>query len=148
MSIPVNQPPGGAGNPTDPQPEQIRVLCVDDSPDVLRAIRMAITRQKDMVCVGSLQSADRLDEEVLSLRPDVILLDLTMPGRDPIEATALLARTHASARVLAFSGYNDATRYDAVVKAGGWGLVSKDKGSVTILAAIRQVATGEIVRPG
>jgi DNA-binding NarL/FixJ family response regulator len=124
------------------------VLCVDDAPDVIRMLRMMIAGEPTLLCVGLLSSADRLVEEAVAHRPHVVLLDLTMPGRDPLAALEELSRTCPSARVLGFSGFDDRARVNAVIEAGGWGLVSKDSGGwEAILAAIQQVARGQIVRP-
>ena len=64
---------------TDP----IRVLCVDDHVIIGMAMRATIDAAPDMSCVGCLERADTLLETVAELKPDAVLLDLNMPGRDP-----------------------------------------------------------------
>ena len=68
--------------------KSIRVLCVDDSRDVTNMLARLMSFETDVMCVGELNSADRLVAEVGALRPDVVLIDLTMPGRDPLGARA------------------------------------------------------------
>jgi len=145
--------PSGRPTPVDPtrsagaEGRPIRLMCVDDSVDVIRMLRIAIAREPGLNWVGHLNSADRLVDEAAIHQPDVVLLDLTMPGRDPLAAVAELAATMPGVRVLAFSGFDDADRLDAVVKAGAWGLISKHCSTAEIVAAIRQVASGGLVVP-
>ncbi len=99
-----------------------------------------------MECVGVLESADALVETVLANGPSVVLLDLTMPGKDPLMAIREVAAAAPACRVLAFSGYDGPARIDNIIDLGAWGLVSKDSEPATIVEAIRRVARGEIVR--
>lgn len=99
-----------------------------------------------MACVGVLDSADALIERVLEARPDVVLLDLTMPGKDPLMAIRELAVAAPWCRVLAFSGYDDDERMMNIAAAGAWGLVSKDADPTRVTKAIRRVAAGEFVQ--
>jgi len=126
----------------------IRLMCVDDSPDVLRMLRIAASGESGIVCVALLESADRMIEEATAHRPDVVLLDLSMPGRNPLEALAELSKMLPSVRVLGFSGFDSPDHWNAVIEAGGWGLVSKHEGWPVIYGAIRSVADGAVVRPG
>lgn len=78
----------------------IRVLCVDDSDDIARLLERSVSVQPDMTSVGRLHAADDLVTEVARTRPCVVLLDLTMPGKDPLLAVRELAETNAPARVV------------------------------------------------
>jgi len=124
----------------------IRVLCVDDSRDIGALCRRLVDAEPDMECVGVLESADALVETVLANGPSVVLLDLTMPGKDPLMAIREVAAAAPACRVLAFSGYDGPARIDNIIDLGAWGLVSKDSEPATIVEAIRRVARGEIVR--
>jgi len=119
---------------------RIRTLYVDDSPDLVRLYTMLIGRESDLECAGSLPSADQLVEEVVRTKPDVVILDLTMPGRDPLEAVRELAVVAPAVRVIAFSGHDDDDTIDAVFKAGAWDMVSKNEDPYEVLAAIRRTA--------
>jgi len=66
-----------------------------------------------------------------------VVLDLTMPGPDPVEAIRVLAERAPSCRVIAFSGYDDPETKDEVCRAGAWGLVSKHGEPRDLLRAIR-----------
>ncbi len=122
----------------------IRVLCVDDSPDVAEVLEATVQAESDMESVGMLGSADSLDAEIASRHPDVALLDLTMPGRDPMDALQEASVSHPEVRTVAVSGYDDQSRVDAAFQRGAWGFVAKDAGVPTLLDAISTVARGGV----
>ncbi len=114
-----------------------RVLCVDDSQDVGEMLARLIRKQPDLDDAGVLDRAEGLVDEVIGRKVDVVVLDLSMPGPDPIEAIRALAQHVPSCRVIAFSGYDDSGTKDEVCRAGAWGLVSKNSQPADILRAIR-----------
>jgi DNA-binding NarL/FixJ family response regulator len=124
-----------------------KVLCVDDSPDIGGLCRRMIDAEPDMACVGVLTRADELVDHVIQTRADIVVLDLTMPGKEPLEAVRELTEAAPWCRVLAFSGHDDHQLLMTVSEAGAWGLVSKGMDPGRLTKAIRQVAGGEFVRP-
>lgn len=126
-----------------------RVLCVDDCSDTTAMMRVLLDSDPGMACVGCLGSADELLREVRrGPRPDVIVLDATMPGVSPFAAMTELAATFPEVRTIVYSAHDDAAFVDRAMDAGAWGCVSKDVGPEELLAAIRRVAAGEVVVPG
>lgn len=129
----------------------IRVLCVDDLPDMTAALRLIIGTDPSMVCIGCLSSANELVRKVQqgNLRPDVLILDATMPGRDPFTAMRELADRCPGTRTIIYSGYDDADFIDRAIEAGAWRCISKHDEPLAILRAIREVATAPVggVRP-
>ena len=125
----------------------IRVLCVDDSVDISELIGRVIRDQPDMELVGALASADNLTEECARVRPQVVLLDLHMPGTPPLEALKELSAAAPAVRVIVFSGLDDGETVDRAVRAGAWGLVPKVAATDAVLDAIRRVAAGEVSVP-
>jgi DNA-binding NarL/FixJ family response regulator len=119
------------------------VLCVDDNPDVAEVLAAAVDAEDDMRSVGVLASADALCDEIESRRPDVVLVDLTMPGRPPVEAIEEAAARFPTARAVVVSGYDDPATVDEAVTRGAWGFVSKSSGVDRMLDAVRAVARGE-----
>lgn len=138
----------------DPVGEQkkIRVLCVDDSADVVLMLELCIGAEPDMEIVGGLSSADELVGEVERTRADVVLLDMGMPGKDPLDALRELVgagrgadgRGAGGARVIAYSGRNTQQDVDRAADAGAWGNVSKSAEISRVLDAIREVARGNV----
>lgn len=122
----------------------IRVLCVDDSRDIATVLRQCIDREPDMECVGTPNSADDLVNQVNERRPDVMLLDVTMPGWNPLAVLRQLGAAEAhgrrGVRVIVFSGHNDQEIMDRAAEAGACGFLSKDAEVPLILRAIRETA--------
>lgn len=128
------------GHPDSESSRSIRVLCVDDWPDLAKMLSRLISVEDDMDCVGVLHSATDLVNEVRSLEPDIVILDLSMPGPSPIDALRELAEQVPTCRVIAHTGYDDKETRARVRDAGGWELVAKNGRSEEILDAIRRVA--------
>lgn len=125
----------------------VRVLCVDDSEDLLHVMTVAIGAQPDLELAGVLRSADGLIEALAGMRPDVVLLDLTMPGRDPLGAMREASEQHPRARTIVLSGYDDPWRIKLAADYGAWGYIAKDAPFDRLFDAIRAVARGEVVFP-
>lgn len=125
--------------------DPIRVLCVDDNGLILDALARQVAGQTDMLFVGGLPTAETLVSEVAAKHPDVVLLDMNMPGPDPVAAIAELQRAHPEVRVLALSGYVRADIVDRVTAAGGMGYLSKGEPPTFIMNAVRRAVAGEFV---
>ncbi len=124
---------------------KIKVLFVDDSWDFAQLYKHFIDGEEDMVFVGALASADRLVDTVQNVSPDVVVLDLRMPGRDPLEVLRDLSSKGCDTKVLLFSGLiSEELRLEGA-EAGAWGLIAKDEEPEAVLKAIRRVAAGEMV---
>jgi DNA-binding NarL/FixJ family response regulator len=124
---------------------RIRILCVDDDWLVARSLRSVIENESDMDCVGTLGRADSLDEALDQTPTDVVLLDLSMPGKDPITALKEVSSSHPETRVIVFTGHSEQERVDRAVGAGAWGYVSKSQPTDRLVQAIRGVIQGEFV---
>ena len=121
----------------------IRILCVDDHSFLVEGLQARFALESDLEYVGSLPDAERLAEEVKRLRPDVILLDIEMPGPDPFEALADLRRVEPDVRTIILSAYVRDHYISAATKAGAWGYFSKSEEADDIVAGIRRVHGGE-----
>lgn len=117
----------------------IKVLIVDDSVDLVAAFSLLIRRESDLQVVGALHSADDVLPVVAQLCPDVVVMDLTMPGKDPLEAIRELSRAAPDCVVLACSGYDDPDTVSAALKAGARRCVSKHDDVDRLIGAIRGV---------
>ena len=93
--------------------------------------------ETDLTCVGELRCADRLVAEVGALSPDVVLIDLTMPGRDPLSAIRELKLSGSVCRVLVYSGHDDDETKASAMAAGADGVLGKDQAYEVVIGAIR-----------
>ncbi len=121
----------------------IRVLCVDDHSFLIEGLAARFDLESDLEFVGSLPNAERLVSEVKESRPDIVLLDIEMPGPDPFEAADDLRRQCPDVRTVFLSAYVRDHYISAAVKAGAWGYFSKSEDADTIVKGIRRVAGGD-----
>ncbi len=123
----------------------IRVLLVDDQSLVRLGFRMILEAETDIAVVGEAGDGAAAVSMTAALRPDVVLMDVRMPGVDGIDATAAITAAGGPAKVLILTTY-DLDRYVyAGLRAGASGFLLKDAPPADLLAAIRTVADGAAV---
>ena len=123
----------------------IRVLLVDDQSLVRMGFRMILEAETDITVVGEAGDGAAAVSMTAALRPDVVLMDVRMPGVDGIDATAAITAAGGPAKVLILTTY-DLDRYVyAGLRAGASGFLLKDAPPADLLAAIRTVADGAAV---
>ncbi|WP_053641500.1 MULTISPECIES: response regulator [unclassified Streptomyces] len=121
------------------------VLIADDQPMQRFGFRILLESQDDMTVVGEASNGAEAVRLVDALRPDVVLMDIRMPGLDGIEATRRIIATGARSRVLIVTTFDlDAYAYDGL-RAGASGFLVKDARPEELLAGIRAVAAGDAV---
>ena len=123
----------------------IRVLCVDDHPVLVEGIRARLNLEPTLELVGELSSADDLVTEAKKLTPDVVLMDVAMPGLDPFAAATDLRRNCPEAKTVFLSAHIRDHYLDAAFQAGAWGYLYKGDDIEDIVQAIKRVAKGEYV---
>lgn len=126
--------------------EPIRVLCVEDDEATAAFYRAALGFEPDLECVATLPGSERLSEEVERLRPHVVVLDLGIPGSDPLEALAEVTARHPQVGVLVASGYDDPETIEQAFARGARGFAVKTADLHDVVDAIRRVGRGERVR--
>jgi two-component system response regulator DesR len=121
------------------------IVCVDDNPLVSDALARRIAMEPDFRWLGALNEGDEIIERLSEMLPDVVLLDIDMPGIDAFDVVRQLARTLPTARVVMFTGYTRKEYFELALQSGAWGYVSKSTSTQDLLNALRRVARGEVV---
>ena len=126
--------------------QPIRILIADDHPVFRFGLRALLEAQSDIVVVGEAESGAAAVQMAQSLRPDVVLMDINMPGLNGIEATKqiMASATSPRAAVLIITMFDDDTVFTAV-RAGARGYLLKGAQGDETLRAIRAVANGEVI---
>jgi DNA-binding NarL/FixJ family response regulator len=125
--------------------EPIKVLVVDDHPVVRQGLRTFLDLQGDITVVGEAADGDAAVAAAELLRPDVVLLDLRMPGADGIAALRGLRERGNPARVLVITSFTEPAAVLPAVRAGAAGYVYKDVDPPALAAAIRSVHAGHVL---
>jgi len=123
----------------------IRVLIVDDQSLVRMGFRMILEAETDITVVGEAGDGAAGVSMTAALRPDVVLMDVRMPGVDGIDATAAITSAGGPAKVLILTTYDLDHYVYAGLRAGASGFLLKDAPPADLLAAIRTVADGAAV---
>jgi DNA-binding NarL/FixJ family response regulator len=123
----------------------ISVLLVDDHPVVRAGVRGMLGGEPDITVVGEAGSGAEAIASVRALRPDVVLMDLRMPGLDGVGATGQLRTVAPDTRVLVLTTYESDADVLRAVEAGATGYLLKDSSRADLLNAIRAAARGETV---
>lgn len=121
----------------------IRVLLADDQPLVRAALRMVITDTPDVEVVGEAGDGAEAVRLTGELAPDVVVMDIRMPGMDGIEATRLITTGPGTTRVVVLTTFDDDDYVYGALRAGASGFLVKDMALDDILAAVRVVASGD-----
>jgi len=125
--------------------ETLRVLIADDHAVVRSGIRALLAAEPDLEVAGEATSGDEAVDLAASLQPDVVIMDLRMPGINGIEATRLVLHTSPHIRVLVVTLLEDDDSVFAALRAGARGYVLKDADESDLLRAIRAVGRGEAI---
>ncbi|MGQ9612178.1 response regulator transcription factor [Chloroflexus sp.] len=123
----------------------IRVFIVDDHPIVREGLRSLISHQPDMILVGEADGGDKVSSLVTTLNPDVLVIDLRMPGLDGLGVLREVQSLTPVPSCLVLSSYNEPNYVIAAIEAGARGFLLKHSAYTTILDAIRAIARGEYV---
>jgi len=121
----------------------IKILLADDHSLVRQGFSMILSAQADMQIVGEASNGREAVELAGKLHPDVVVMDVTMPELNGIEATRRIAEAAPRARVLALSMHKDSVYVREILRAGARGYLLKDSADADLIAAVRSVAKGE-----
>lgn len=122
----------------------IRVFLVDDHTVVRSGLRLLLDGQADMLVVGEAATGAEAVDHASRLQPDVIVMDITLPDFDGVEAARRLRDRWPAARILALTMHSEDAYLVAFLEAGGMGYVRKSAADRDLVAAIRTLARGEV----
>jgi DNA-binding NarL/FixJ family response regulator len=122
---------------------KIRVLVVDDHPVLRDGVAAILENQTDMVLVGEARDGSEAIERFRSLRPDVTLMDLQMPGMNGVDAIAAIRTDYATARIIVLTTYAGDVQAVRALKAGATGYLLKSSLRTELIDAIRDVHRGQ-----
>jgi DNA-binding NarL/FixJ family response regulator len=121
----------------------IRVLLVDDQSLFREGLRLLLSQQADLEIVGEAGNGDEAVAQTRRLRPDVVLMDLRMPGTNGIDATRQLIAEGTAARIIVLTTFDDDEEVFAALAAGAAGYLLKATPSDRLVNALRLTARGE-----
>ena len=121
----------------------IRVLLVDDHTLVREGIRLCLEAVGDIQVVGEAEDGRRAVERAQELRPDVVLMDISLPGQSGIDATAQIRRELPDVQVVGLSMYDNEEYVTRLLQAGAAGYVLKRSAATDLVAAVRAANAGE-----
>jgi len=123
--------------------EQIRVLVVDDDALVRAGLTMLLAGVDDIEIVGEAADGSEVEHAVAEHRPDVVLMDIRMPGMDGLAATEIVRARDPSPEVIVLTTFDADDHVLSALRAGASGFLLKDTSPADIVRAIRAVAAGE-----
>ena len=123
--------------------KKTRILLADDHSVVRSGFRMILASQNDMEVVGEVANGREAVEQATALQPDVVIMDVTMPELNGIEATRRITAALPRTRILALSMHKDSVYVREILRAGACGYLLKDSGEGDLVSAVRAVARGE-----
>ena len=138
MSAPATGGPAQAATP-------IRVLLADDQPLIRLGFRMVLSSAPDIELVGEAETGAAAVDLPTALRPDVVLMDVRMPGMDGIDTTRRIFSESPQSRVLILTTFDLDEYAYAALNAGASGFLLKDAQPAELIAAIRTIARGDAV---
>ncbi len=125
------------------QSRKIRVLLADDHAILRKGVRLLIDSQADMEVVGEAQTGREAITEARALKPDVVVMDVSMPELNGIEGTRQICDELPYTRVIGLSMHKDSVYVREILRAGARGYLLKDSDDADLIRAIRAVARGE-----
>ena len=121
----------------------VKVLVVDDHEMVRRGIKKMLEIEKGIAVVGEASNGAEAVEQAKKVHPDVVLMDIQMPGMNGLEATRKILEAKPQVAIIMLTVYDDDEYVLEAIKNGAMGYLLKDLDAGALIAAIRRVATGE-----
>jgi DNA-binding NarL/FixJ family response regulator len=123
----------------------LKVLVADDHPLILQGLRRTLDACEDIDVIGEARTGDEVMPLVERRRPDVVLLDMRMPGRASAECIRLIKESHPHVKTIVLSASEDRETIESAIHAGASAYVLKSVSALDIPSLVRQVAAGYTV---
>jgi DNA-binding NarL/FixJ family response regulator len=123
---------------------RLRIVIADDHATVRQGLRLLIDSQSDMTVVGEAADGNHVLAQADALKPDIIVMDISMPEMNGLVATRMLKRSQPTAAIIALTRHEDDTYLEELLRAGASGYVLKQSAPTEFLQAIRAVAAGGV----
>lgn len=126
------------------EPSPVRVMLVDDHAVVREGYRNLLEDNDNIAIVGEAESGEIACKVYTDSQPDVVIMDLTLPGMSGLEAIRRILARDANARILIFSMHEDTVFVEQGLQAGAMGYITKSSSAEVLVEAVTQVAAGRI----
>lgn len=123
--------------------KKIKILVADDHPVVRKGLQSCLARQDRLKIVGEASDGDEALKKTRELSPDVVLMDISMPGMNGLAVTEVLRKESPATKVLVLSVHNNRDYIFRIIQAGAHGFISKEAPPDELLKAIESVYAGE-----
>ena len=124
------------------EPNRLRILLADDHVTVRHGLKLLIDRQADMEVISEASDGNAAIQSAIALRPDVIVMDISMPGMNGLAATRALKQIQPGLAIVMLTRHADDAYVEELLRAGAAGYVLKQSAPTELLQAIRAVAGG------
>lgn len=124
--------------------EKKRILIVDDHPMMRQGLAQLIGAEPDLATCGEAENAERALDMIGVLKPDLVLADISLPGKNGLELIKSFQAIQPNLPILVISMHDESLYAERVLRAGGRGYIMKQEGGKKLMLAIRQVLDGKI----
>ncbi len=127
-----------------PAGKRHRVFVVDDHPIVRQGLALLIDQEPDLVVCGAAEEAESALEAITACRPDVVVLDISLPGPDGIDLLKMIRTTDQTLPILVLSMHDETTYAERALRAGANGYIMKQEATENVLVALRRILRQEL----
>lgn len=120
----------------------LKIMIVEDTVLIRKGLRQILSLKKDYIIVGEAEHGDKVVEQALALQPDIILMDIHLPGKNGIELTAEIKKLMPDVKIMALTIDANQNSLSSMLKAGASGYVLKDIDAETLYEAINVIYRG------
>jgi DNA-binding NarL/FixJ family response regulator len=119
-----------------------KIYILDDHPIVIEGLKKVIDQQDDLTVIGSSEDANTATAQITKLKPDVVILDITLKDRSGVDMIKKIRTTIPSTQVLVYSMHEENVYAERCLRAGAMGYLMKGEGSARVVQGLRQIVSG------